>query len=180
VDNGSILTSGGVTAGVDLSLHMLRKDFGAETANHVARRILAAPSRDGGQTQFIELPSAPPGDDVLADTQRWMLANLHTNITVADMADHAHLSPRHFHRLFAKRMATTPLSWLLSQRIERTKGLLENTDLPVEEIARHVGLGTAANLRSHFRRATSLSPGRYRAGFAAAAPGASTPVGTMP
>ncbi|HEY2062095.1 MAG TPA: helix-turn-helix domain-containing protein [Amycolatopsis sp.] len=162
VDNGSVLTSGGVTAGVDLALHILRKDLGASVANHVARRILATPRREGEQAQFIETPAVPPGDDALAAAQQWMLSHLDEPVTVARMAAKAHLSPRHFHRLFLEQTSVTPLTWLHQQRIGRAKELLETTDLTVEEIATRVGLGTPANLRQHFRRATSLSPMRYR------------------
>jgi transcriptional regulator GlxA family with amidase domain len=167
VDNGSVLTSGGVTAGVDLSLHILKKDLGDSVANHVARRLVTAPNRVGGQAQFIETPSIPPGDDILADTQQWMLSALHTPVTVADMAEHARLSPRHFHRRFLEQTSMTPLNWLLAQRIQRTKELLETTNLSIEEIAQKVGLGSATNLRVHFRRATSVSPRRHRYSFGA-------------
>jgi transcriptional regulator GlxA family with amidase domain len=168
VDASPVLTSGGVTAGVDLSLYMLRKDLGGSIANHVARRIVTTPRRDGKQAQFIEAPAIPPGDDVLADTQQWMLSALDRPLTVAEMAAHAHLSPRHFHRRFLDQTSLTPLNWLLGQRITRTKELLETTDLSVEEIAQRVGLGSATNLRAHFRRATSISPSRHRYSFAIA------------
>ena len=166
VDNGAVLTSGGVTSGVDLSLHILRKDLGSSVANHVARRIVMAPRRDGGQAQFIETPPVPPGDDVLSAAQQWMLSALQTPITVGQMAQRAHLSPRHFHRRFVERTSLTPLSWLHQQRIGRARELLETTDLGIEEIAAAVGLGTPANLRVHFRRATGVSPMQHRRDFA--------------
>jgi len=165
VDNGAVLTSGGVTAGVDLSLHILRKDLGGSVANHVARRIVMAPRRDGRQAQFIEAAPAPPGDDALSAAQQWMLSVLDEPVTVAQMAMRANLSPRHFHRRFLEKTSMTPLAWLHEQRIGRTKELLETTDLTVEEIAARVGLGTPANLRVHFRRATSISPSRHRQAF---------------
>jgi transcriptional regulator GlxA family with amidase domain len=161
IAEGPVLTSGGVTAGVDLCLHMLREDVGPSVANHVARRIVMAP-RDGGQAQFAEAPPVPPADDALAAAQQWMLSALDRPITVAQMATRAHMSPRTFHRRFQAGTSRTPLAWLHEQRIARTKELLETTDLPVEEIARQVGLGTPANLRAHFRRATSISPIRHR------------------
>jgi transcriptional regulator GlxA family with amidase domain len=164
-DHGSVLTSGGVTAGVDLSLHILRTDLGPSIANHVARRIVMAPRRDGEQAQFIEAPPTPPGDDPIAATQQWMLSTLATPVTVARMAARAHMSARTFHRRFAERTALTPLVWLHQQRIGRTKELLETTDLTIDEIAARVGLGTPANLRSHFRRATSITPTHYRRQF---------------
>lgn len=170
VDNGSVLTSGGVMAGVDLSLHILRRDLGSSIANHVARRIVMAPRRDGTQAQFIEPAPVPPGDDVLAATQQWMLSSLDRAITVAQMAQRAHLSPRQFHRRFLELTSRTPLVWLHEQRIARTKELLETTDSSIEAIAQQVGLGTAANLRVHFRRATSISPSRHREDFSATEP----------
>ena len=161
IPQGPILTSGGVTSGVDLCLHLLRQDIGPAVANHVARRIVMA-RRDGGQDQFAEAPPVPPGDDALAAAQQWMLSALDQPITVAEMAARAHMAPRTFHRRFLAGTARTPLAWLHEQRIGRTKELLETTGLGVEEIARQVGLGTPANLRAHFRKATSISPSRHR------------------
>lgn len=171
VDDGRVLTSGGVTAGVDLCLHVLRKDLGPTVANHVARRIVAAPRRDGEQSQYVETAPVPPGDDAISAAQQWMLSALDRPITVAQMAARANLSPRHFHRRFQERTAATPLAWLHAQRIARTKELLETTTLPIEEIAGRVGLGTPANLRAHFRRSTSISPSRHRYLFAHEHPG---------
>jgi transcriptional regulator GlxA family with amidase domain len=165
VDNDRVLTSGGVTAGVDLSLHILRKDLGAAIANHVSRRIVMAPRREGDQTQFIEAPPMPPGDDVLAATQQWMLFHLGEPLTVAQMAARASMSARHFHRRFFESTGRTPLNWLHERRIARTKELLETTDLSIEAVASVVGLGSPANLRTHFRRATSISPMRHRQAF---------------
>jgi transcriptional regulator GlxA family with amidase domain len=162
VDNGSVLTSGGVTAGVDLLLHILRKDLGGAVANHVARRIVMAPRREGDQAQFIESAPVPPGDDEISAAQQWMLSNLGAAITVAQMAARVNMSRRNFHRRFLERTSMTPLAWLHQQRIGRTKELLETTDLAVQEIAVKVGLGSPANLRVHFRRVTTLSPTRHR------------------
>jgi transcriptional regulator GlxA family with amidase domain len=162
VDAGPVLTSGGVTAGIDLSLHILSRDLGAATANHVARRIVSPPRRDGDQAQFVELPPVPPGDDPIAAAQQWMLSILDCPVTVAQMAAQANMSPRHFHRRFVNRTSLTPLAWLHQQRVARTKELLETTSLTIEEISGRVGLGTPANLRVHFRRATSISPTRHR------------------
>ncbi len=165
VDNRSVMTSGGVTAGVDLLLYVLRKDLGGSIANHVAKRIVMAPRREGEQAQFIETPPAPPGDDPIALVQQWMLSALGDPITVEEMAAKTQMSRRNFHRRFVERTSTAPLAWLQQQRIGRTKELLESTRLSVEEIAARVGLGSPANLRQHFRRATSLSPRRYREVF---------------
>ena len=165
VDSDSVLTSGGVTSGIDLCLHILRKDLGAAIANHVARRIVMAPRREGDQAQFIEPPPVPPGEDVLAATQQWMLSHLDEPLTIAQIAGRAGMSTRHFHRRFHDRTGRTPIAWLHEQRIARTKELLETTDLTVEDIASRVGLGSAANLRTHFRRSTSISPTRHRRAF---------------
>lgn len=162
VDNGSVLTSGGVTAGVDLCLHVLGKDLGPAAARHVSRRIVMAPRRNGAQRQFIESPPVPPGDDAIARVQQGLLASLAENHSVLQMAARAHMSERTFHRKFRDRTSMSPVSWLLEQRIARVKELLETTDLPIEEVARQVGLGSTANLRSHFRRATNIAPREHR------------------
>jgi transcriptional regulator GlxA family with amidase domain len=166
VDNGMVLTSGGVTAGVDLCLHVMAKDLGPSAARHVSRRLVMPPSRGGDQRQFIETKTVPPADDVIAATQQWMLASLADPLTVAQMAARAHMSERSFHRRFTERAGASPLSWLRDQRIARARELLESTDLTVEQIARQVGMGTSANLRAHFHRATSLSPQEHRRRFA--------------
>lgn len=162
IDNGETMTSGGVTSGVDLCLHILRRDLGQSVTNHVARRIVAPPRRDGEQTQFVEPTPTPPGDDAVAAAQQWMLAVLDRPISVKQMAERANLSPRQFYRRFQERVCTTPLAWLHAQRIDRAKELLESTTLPMTQIAHRVGLGSTANFREHFRRATSISPSRHR------------------
>jgi transcriptional regulator GlxA family with amidase domain len=168
VDNGAILTSGGVTAGVDLCLHVLAKDLGAAVARHVSRRLVMPPSRGGDQRQFIETKVVPPADDAMAATRQWMLASLAEPLTVAQMAAHTHMSERNFYRRFTEREGSPPLAWLRDQRIARARELLEGSELAVEQIAREVGLGTSANLRLQFHRATSLSPQEYRRRFALA------------
>lgn len=165
VDNDTVLTSGGVTAGVDLCLHVLAKDLGPSVARHVSRRLVMAPRRDTDQRQFTETRIVPPADDTIAAAQQWMLASLARPLTVAQIAERVHMSERSFHRRFTERIGTPPLTWLRDQRIARAKELLEGTDLPVEQIASQVGMGTPANLRVHFRRATSLSPQQHRRQF---------------
>ena len=167
-DNGTVLTSGGVTAGVDLCLHVLARDLGPSAARHVSRRLVMPPSRSGDQRQFIETEPVPPGDDTIAATQQWMLASLSEPLTVAQMAARGHMSERSFHRRFTERTGVPPLAWLRDQRIARARELLESSELPVEQIAREVGMGTSANLRAQFRRATSLSPQEHRRRFAVA------------
>ncbi|MFJ9782706.1 GlxA family transcriptional regulator [Amycolatopsis sp. NPDC101161] len=163
---GSVLTSGGVTAGVDLCLHLLNVDLGPAAARHVARRIVMAPRPADGQRQFVEKAVVPPGDDVIARAQQWMLVSLEQNLSVKDVATRFAMSERTFHRHFREKIGSPPLTWLRDQRIARAKELLENSELSVEDIARRVGFGTATNLRVQFRRATSVSPREHRKAFA--------------
>ncbi|WP_410611373.1 GlxA family transcriptional regulator [Amycolatopsis sp. lyj-109] len=162
---GSVLTSGGVTAGVDLCLHLLNVDLGAAVARHVARRIVMAPRPADGQQQFVEKSIVPPGDDVIARAQQWMIVSLEQNLSVKDVATRFAMSERTFHRRFREKIGLPPLAWLRDQRIARAKELLESSELSVEDIARRVGFGTATNLRVQFRRATNVSPREHRKSF---------------
>jgi AraC family transcriptional activator FtrA len=129
--------------------------------------MVAPPHRDGGQAQFF----APPADGErgsLEPTRRWALERLEAPLDVAGMAAHAAVSPRTFARRFRQETGTTPLQWLLSRRVLEARRLLEETELPVEEVAWRVGFGTAASLRDHFRRATATTPSAYRRSFQAA------------
>jgi AraC family transcriptional regulator, transcriptional activator FtrA len=172
VDNGAILTSGGVTTGLDLALHLLRVDHGASLANHVARRVVMAPRGGREQALFIQPTPAPRCDSAIDAAQRWMLAHLAQPVTVAQMTERAAMSRRGFHRHFLAGTGMTPLAWLHQQRIQRAKELLETTTLSIEDIAGRVGLGTPANLRLHFRRATTITPTRHRQLFATRTPSA--------
>jgi transcriptional regulator GlxA family with amidase domain len=169
VDEGDILTSAGVAAGIDLCLHLVRQDHGAEAANAVARRIVVAPHRGGGQAQFIERPVPARADASLDGTRAWALEHLDRPLTVAQLARHAHTSPRTFARRFRAETGTTPLRWLHAQRIEHARRLLEQADLAIELVAQRCGFGSAAVLRQHFRRATKTTPSAYRRAFGAAA-----------
>jgi transcriptional regulator GlxA family with amidase domain len=164
VDEGEVLTSAGLSAGIDLSLHVIRRDFGAEVGERVARHMVAPPHRDGGQAQFFK-PELPPPSGSLEPTRRWATERLDEPLDVAAMSRHAGVSPRTFARRFRAEIGTTPLQWLLTQRVLEARRLLEATDLPIEEIAWRVGFGTAASLRDHFRRATSTTPTAYRRSF---------------
>jgi transcriptional regulator GlxA family with amidase domain len=164
VDEGEVLTSAGLSAGIDLSLHVIRRDFGAEAGERVARHMVAPPHRDGGQAQFFK-PELPPSSGSLEPTRRWAAACLDKPLDVAAMSRHAGVSPRTFARRFRAETGTTPLQWLLAQRVLEARRLLEATDLPVEEVAWRVGFGNAASLREHFRRATSTTPTAYRRSF---------------
>ncbi|MGK5696070.1 GlxA family transcriptional regulator [Streptomyces sp. URMC 128] len=165
VDDGDVLTSAGLTAGLDLCLHLVRRDLGAHVANQLARRMVVPAHRPGGQAQFIELP-VPAGDDGgLAPVLEWARVNLDRPLTVADLARRAAMSPRTFYRRLQAATGTTPLQWLLDQRLGRARSLLESTDLPIEKVGELSGLGTANNLRHHFLRHLGVSPGDYRRAF---------------
>ncbi|MFC8393791.1 MULTISPECIES: GlxA family transcriptional regulator [unclassified Streptomyces] len=167
VDEGQVLTSAGVAAGIDLCLHLVRRDLGARTANKVARALVSAPHRDGGQAQYIKRPLAPDTYGVtLAPTRTWALTRLHEPLTVPLLAAHAHMAPRTFARRFVAETGTTPLRWLLAARLDRARELLESTGLAVDHIADRCGLGSPSNLRLHFRRTLGTTPTAYRAAFA--------------
>ena len=164
VDEGEVMTSAGLSAGIDLSLHVVRKDFGAAAGERVARRMVAAPHREGGQAQFIKRPPlGEPGS--LKGTRQWATERLEKPLDVAAMARHASVSPRTFARRFREETGTTPLRWLLAQRVLEARRLLEESDLSVEDVAWCAGFGTAASLREHFRRATATTPTGYRRSF---------------
>jgi transcriptional regulator GlxA family with amidase domain len=164
VDEGRILTSAGVAAGIDLCLHMYRNDHGAAAAAEVARRMVVAPPRAGGQAQVVArpVPATRPG---LAATLAWALGQIHQPLTVRDLARHAGLAPRTFARQFVDQTGTTPLRWLTAQRLLEARRLLEVSDLPIDELARRCGLGTATNLRVHLARDAATTPTAYRAAF---------------
>jgi transcriptional regulator GlxA family with amidase domain len=165
VDEGDVVTSAGVAAGIDLCLHLVRRDAGAEAANAIARQIVVAPHRDGGQAQFVDAPLPAADEHGLAPTRAWALDRLREPLTVAAMARQAGCSERTFARRFRSETGTTPLQWLLRERVLHARRLLEATDLPVEDIACEAGFGTAASLRTHFRRSTATSPMAYRRTF---------------
>ncbi|HEX5526370.1 MAG TPA: helix-turn-helix domain-containing protein [Solirubrobacterales bacterium] len=164
VDEGDVLTSAGLSAGIDLSLHVIRRDFGAAVGERVARHMVAPPHREGGQAQYFKAQAEARGDS-LEGTRHWIAERLAEPLDVASMSRHAGVSPRTFARRFREETGTTPLQWLLSQRVLEARRLLEETDLPVETIAWRTGFGTAASLRDHFRRATATTPTAYRRSF---------------
>ncbi|NBE95341.1 helix-turn-helix domain-containing protein [Nonomuraea sp. KC401] len=165
VDDGDLLTSAGVAAGMDLCLHVIRRDHGSEVANRAARRCVMPPWRDGGQAQYVERP-LPDGDgDGTAATRGWMLANLDAPINLAALADHARMSVRTFTRRFREETGVSPAKWLTRQRVQHARHLLETTDLGVEEVSRRSGFGTAVSLRQHLHAAVGVSPLAYRRTF---------------
>jgi transcriptional regulator GlxA family with amidase domain len=167
VDEGDVLTSAGVAAGVDLCLYLVRRDFGADAANAIARRMVVAAHRDGGQAQFVERPLPPAAGGGLAATRAWMEERLAEPLTVADMARHAGWSARTFARRFVAETGTTPLQWLIGRRVAEAQRLLEVSDASVEEVAARCGFGGAVALRQHFGRVVGTSPTAYRRAFAA-------------
>lgn len=165
VDNGTILTSAGSAAGIDLGLHLIRRDFGASVATEVARRLVLPPHRDGGQAQFISAPVPTLTDTSLNDVIEWALGNLASPLTVSDLARHANVAPRTFARRFRAEIGATPHRWLTRQRVALVQQLLETTDASIEEIAQRAGFGSAATLRHHFHRELRTTPVGYRSSF---------------
>ncbi|WP_225796576.1 helix-turn-helix domain-containing protein [Streptomyces aculeolatus] len=165
VDDGDVLTAAGSAAALDLGLHLIRRDHGAEVANHVSRRLVFAAHRDGGQRQFIERPVPAVPDASLAPVLAWAAARLDRPLTVADLAGQAAVSPATLHRRFVRELGTTPLAWLTGERVALACRLIERGEHRLEVVARTSGLGTAANLRTQVRRRTGLSPSAYRARF---------------
>ena len=166
VDEGDVLTSAGSAAGLDLALHLVRADHGAGIAAAIARHLVVPPHREGGQAQYIDPPHQPLVDgDRLAEVLEQVTRELHEDIGVPEMAARAAMSERTFARRFKEATGTTPFRWLLSQRLQRARQLLETTDLDVDRIASRAGLGTAANLRDHFRRELGTTPTAYRRAF---------------
>ena len=167
VDDGDILTGAGTASGIDLSLHIVRKDHGVEIANRLARRMVVPPHRDGGQAQFIEPPHEPSceGEEIPALLD-WIQGHIDRPLPVEDLAAKLRMSPRTFARRFKEATGTTPHRWLVRQRLAHAQRLLETTDLDIELIADRSGLGTGANLREHFRRELDTSPSSYRRTFA--------------
>lgn len=165
IDDGDILTSAGTTAGLDLCLHIVRIDFGTEVANMLARRLLLPPHRAGGQAQYAEAPVPPAGDDGIAPLLQWAVEHLDEPLTLADMASHVHMTPRTLIRRFRAATGTSPVAWLLSQRVRHARWLLESTDDPLAAVAENCGLGTEVNLRHHFTRLVGVAPTQYRRTF---------------
>jgi AraC family transcriptional activator FtrA len=165
VDNGQVLTSAGRSAGLDLCLHVVRRDFGAHVANQVARRMVVPAHRPGGQSQYID--SAVPARDAdgMGAVLQWACAHLAEPLTVDILARQAKMSTRTFVRHFHAATGTTPRQWLLTQRLNHAKELLESTELPVDQVSAHSGLGSATNLRHHFAVAVGSTPTDYRRAF---------------
>jgi AraC family transcriptional activator FtrA len=166
VDGGSVLTSAGCAAGLDLCLHIVRSDHGARIANEVARRLVISPHRAGGQAQYIETPvPEPTTDGQIAAGMAWALANLDTPITLDELATQSAMSRRSYLRRFAKETGTTPIKWLIEQRIQASLALLESSSLSIEQIATRVGFESPVTYRHHFVRGLRTTPSEYRSCF---------------
>jgi len=165
VDEGDVLTSAGVAAGIDLCLHIVRHDHGAEAANAIARTMVVAAHREGGQAQFVDRPLPSAASDGLAATRAWMQDRLSEPLSVEEMARHAGYSARTFARRFRAETGTTPLQWLIGLRVTEARRLLEATDASIEEVAARAGFGGAVALRQHFARVVGTSPTAYRRAF---------------
>ncbi|MER7006535.1 helix-turn-helix domain-containing protein [Dactylosporangium sp. NPDC000555] len=173
VDEGEVLTSAGAASGIDLCLHLVRRDHGVALANRVARRLVAAPYRSGGQVQYIPRSVPEAAGEHFVATRQWALERLGEPLALGDLARNANVSARTFSRRFVEETGYTPTQWILRARVDRARELLERSDLGVEQIAAQVGLGTGANLRLHFQRILGTSPSEYRRTFARPVPRAS-------
>ncbi|MBM7171227.1 helix-turn-helix domain-containing protein [Streptomyces sp. G44] len=166
LDDGQVLTSAGIAAGLDLCLHMIRVDHGAAVAARAARMLVMPPQRVGGQAQFIEYRAPGGGDSSdLGPTLRWMRDELGKPLGLTDIAAHAMMSRRSLARHFRAQTGTTPLRWLLAQRVQRARELLETTSLPLTRVAQECGFGSLESLRHHFARQVGTTPSAYRAAF---------------
>lgn len=180
VDDGDLLTAAGSAAALDLGLHLIRRDHGAEIANTVSRRLVFAAHRDGGQRQFIPQPVPVVPDTSLAPLLDWARGRLHQPLSVTDLATRAAVSAATLHRRFHNELGTTPLAWLTTQRIALACRLLEAGEQRLDIVAHASGLGTTANLRTQIRRHTGLTPGAYRRRFAIGTQPATSTVGHLP
>jgi transcriptional regulator GlxA family with amidase domain len=167
VEDGRVITSAGTAAGIDAALHLVRIEHGAAAANVIARRMVIAPQRDGGQAQYIPTPVQEECSDSLASVCEWMLDNMAEDLSVERLSRKALMSSRTFARRFRDDMGTTPAAWLNRQRILRAQQLLETTELGLETISQQTGFGTAAVMRHHFLKVLQTTPTSYRRAFGA-------------
>lgn len=165
VDEGDVLTSAGEASGIDLCLHLVRRDHGAAVANDVARRVVVPPHREGGQAQFIRRPVPESGSPSTRAARAWALRHLDRPLSLRQLAAQESMSVRTFTRRFRDEVGASPLQWLNQQRLERARLLLEETDLGVDRVAADAGFGTAASLRQHLQATLGVSPSAYRATF---------------
>ncbi len=169
IDDGDVLTSAGVAAGIDLCLHIVRRDHGTAVANEVARRTVVPPHRDGGQAQYIQRPVPEAQMATTATARGWALRRLDEPIQLRDMAEQEAMSVRTFTRRFREEVGVSPGQWLTQQRVERARHLLESTDLSVDQVARDAGFRTAQSMRQHLQAVLGVAPTVYRRTFRAEA-----------
>ena len=165
VDEGAVMTSAGSAAGIDLMLHLVRKDYGPQLANLFARRMVVPPHRDGGQSQFVVQPIAVRTNDRIAAVADWMAGNLSAAITIEALAQRAAMSVRTFTRRFRAATGTAPIEWLIRLRIRRAQDLLEASDAPIDHVAHASGFGAPETLRHHFRKVVGTTPSAWRGSF---------------
>ncbi|HEY5836504.1 GlxA family transcriptional regulator [Streptomyces sp.] len=165
VDDGDVLTSAGVAAGIDLCLHIVRRDFGTAVANSVARRTVVPPHREGGQAQYVRRPLPEPQLASTEQARAWALDRLDRPLSLRQLAERESMSVRTFTRRFREEVGMSPGQWLTQQRVEHARQLLESTDLSVDQIARQAGFGTGTSLRQHLQAALGVSPSAYRRTF---------------
>jgi AraC family transcriptional regulator, transcriptional activator FtrA len=162
---GQILTAAGSAAGIDLCLHVVRKDFGVDVAHIVSQRLIAHPSREGGQSQFIPTPNRRVVDPQLSKIMAWLSSDLRRPVAVGDLAARFHLSERTLHRRFVDSTGMSPSEWLTGERLRRARLLLEHSEMSVEETSNAVGFANAEAFRKQFKARVGLPPSKYRAAF---------------
>ncbi|WP_373989822.1 transcriptional regulator FtrA [Duganella sp. BuS-21] len=165
VDNGQVITAAGSAAGLDMLLHLVRRDHGAKVGNLVAQRLVVAPHREGGQAQFVPRPMAQGEQGRLSKLMDWLRSHPALPHTVASMAERAAMSPRTLQRQFQQATGYGPVEWLIRERVAIVKDMLEQPDVPLTQIAERAGFGSEESLRHHFRRLTATTPGAYRKRF---------------
>jgi transcriptional regulator GlxA family with amidase domain len=165
VDDGDVVTSAGVTSGIDLCIHLIRRDHGVDVANRVARNAVMPPHRDGGQAQFVRYRESIDADESLSEVLLWMRRNLDQPLRLDQIARRANMSTRTLVRRFPEQTGVTPLRWLRQERVRRAQHLLETTGLTIEDIAGRTGFRDGAGLRKHFARLVGVAPQSYRRAF---------------
>ncbi|MFI5718039.1 GlxA family transcriptional regulator [Nocardia sp. NPDC051750] len=166
IDHGDVLTSAGTAAALDACLHLVRKHLGAAAATRVARSLVVAPHREGGQAQYIERPLARPATGgALGEVLDWALARLDQPLTVDVLAEQARMSRRSFVRHFQQTTGTTPARWILERRLDEARVLLETTDWGIDNLAAACGFGSTVTFRQNFTAAFGTTPTAYRRRF---------------
>lgn len=167
VDEGNIITSAGGAAGVDLCLHLIRRDYGIEVANRTARRMVTPPLREGNQAQLLQQPVPQRQAKTLSPLLDDLRGNLNTPLVIEQLARQAGMSRRTFLRRFHDATGTTPGEWMLSIRLEKACALLESGMLSIERVAEQAGFGSPETLRHHFRQRLNTTPTKWRKAFSA-------------